>query len=76
MQLSFFNPADIAPTRGEIRAARAAERRKEREARSAAWRSKQWRKAEEKRKRTAGRHPAECCLYWFFHQDFQAFRGY
>ena len=65
MQLALFNPADVAPTRGETRTARAVKRRKERETKSAAWRSKQWRKAEEKRMLTAGRHPAECCGYWY-----------
>ena len=68
MQLALFNPADIAPTRGEVRANRAAIRREERKARSAAWRLKQWRKDEERRKRSAGRHPAECCGYWY-HAD-------
>ncbi len=65
MQLALFNPAEISPTRGETRAAVAAERRKAREARSQAWRLKQWRKAEERRKRAAGRRPAECCGYWY-----------
>lgn len=65
MQLALFNPADIAPTRGEARAVHAAERRKERETRRAAWKLSQWRKAREKQRRSAGRHPAECCGYWY-----------
>ena len=65
MQLSLFNPAEISPTRGEARAIVAAERRAEKKARGDAWRMKQWRKARDKQKRSAGRHPAECCGYWY-----------
>lgn len=65
MQGELFNPADVSPTPGERRRARAAEREAEREKRSQTHQLKLWRKSEDLRRRSAGRHPAECCLGWY-----------
>jgi len=62
---TLFDLAAIAPTKGEARAARAAERRETDQRRKSANAQKRWRKHEEKTRRFRGRVPAECCLNWY-----------
>ena len=64
-QAFLFDLAAVAPSRGELRHAKAAARREEEERRKSANRTKRWTKARD-RERLAEAFPAvECCLYWY-----------
>ena len=64
-QLALFDVAQIAPTRGERRAARAQARREEAQRRKAHNAAKRWRKDEARRRAEAARPAVTCCLYWY-----------
>lgn len=64
-QMTLFDLEAVAPTKGEIRAQRAAERREERRERSQRYQEKMRRKRDEKRAKEL-RFPARsCCGYYY-----------
>ena len=64
-QLCLFDLAQVAPTRGEQRAARAEARRKEDEKRRSANRTKRAIRQAEKEDRARAYPETRCCGYWY-----------
>ena len=64
-QLCLFDLAQVAPTRGEQRAARAETRREEAKKRKSANQHKRWCKADARRRLEEAQPAVTCCLYWY-----------
>ena len=65
LQSTLFDLAEVAPTRGEIRAKVAAERRQAEEKQRSINRWNRQMKERDKRERTRGLFDKTCCLYWY-----------
>jgi hypothetical protein len=64
-QLSLFDLAQVAPSKGERREQIAAARRNTDAERKSANRFRRWMKAEVRRERERAQPAHECCLYWY-----------
>ena len=64
-QPCLFDLAAVAPTRGELRHAKAEARREEEARRKSANSTKRWMKARDKQRLAEAFPAVECCLYWY-----------